>query len=127
MTDILERGSNWLEDQRAAHASRPVEYQRGENAVEVPASIGRTVFEIDDGVGILECTESRDFLVPAASLVLNGSQALPERGDRVRETIGTVTFTYEIMAPGKEPPWPYSDAYGRTLRIHTKLTGTETT
>ena len=127
MADILERGSNWLEDQRVAHASRPVEYQRSESSVEVPASIGRTVFEIDDGVGILERTESRDFLVPAASLVLNDTQALPERGDRVLETIGSVTFTYEVMAPGKEPPWRYSDAYRRTLRIHTKLIGTETT
>jgi len=127
MVDILERGSNWLEDQRVAHASRPVIYHRGESNVEVPASIGRTVFEIDDGLGILERTESRDFLVPAASLVLNDTQALPERGDRIRETIGSVTFTYEVMAPGKEPPWRYSDAYRRTLRIHTKLTGTETT
>jgi len=127
MADILERGSNWLEDQRVAHASRPVEYQRGESNVEVPASIGRTVFEIDDGGGILERTESRDFLVPAASLVLNDTQALPERGDRIRETIGSVTFTYEVMAPGKEPPWRYSDAYRPTLRIHTKLIGTETT
>ena len=127
MTDILERGSNWLEDQRVAHASRPVEYQRGESTVEVPASIGRTEFEIDNGVGILERTESRDFLVPAVSLVLNDTQTLPKRGDRIRETIGTVTFTYEVMAPGKEPPWRYSDAYRRTLRIHTKLIGTETT
>ena len=127
MTDILERGSNWLEDQRVAHASRPVEYQRGQSSVEVPASIGRTVFEIDDGVGILERTESRDFLIPAAELVLDGAPALPERGDRIRETIGTVTFVYEVMAPGKEPPWRYSDAYRRTLRIHTKLVGTETT
>ena len=127
MTDILERGSNWLEDQRVAHASRPVIYQRGESTVEVPASIGRTEFEIDNGVGILERTESRDFLVPAVSLVLNDTQTLPKRGDRIRETIGTVTFTYEVMAPGKEPPWRYSDAYRRTLRIHTKLIGTETT
>lgn len=127
MADILERGSNWLEDQRVAHASRSVEYQRSESSVEVPASIGRTVFEIDGGVGILERTESRDFLVPAVSLVLDGTQTLPERGDRIRETIGTVTFTYEVMAPGKEPPWRYSDAYRRTLRIHTKLTGTEST
>lgn len=126
MADILERGSNWLEDQRVAHASRPVTYQRGASSVDVPASIGRTEFEIDNGVGILERSESRDFLVPAADLVLDGAQALPERGDRIRETIGTVTFLYEVMAPGKEPPWRYSDAYRRTLRIHTKLVGTET-
>jgi len=36
-----------------------------------------------------------------------------------------VTFIYEVMAPGNEPPWRYSDPYRRTLRIHTKLIGAE--
>lgn len=125
MVDLLQTGSDWLADQLKTHASRVVVYRRGVDEVTVQATIGRTLFEVDNGFGIVERTESRDFLVPAADLVLAGSPALPERGDRIRETQGTTTFVYEVMAPGKEPHWRYSDPYRRTLRIHTKHVATE--
>jgi hypothetical protein len=50
---------------------------------------------------------------------------LPERGDVIRETQATRTFVYEVMAPGKEPPWRWSDVYRKLLRIHTKQIGVE--
>lgn len=125
MADLLEWASNWLEDKRTEHATRTVTYQRGANTVDVSASIGRTIFEVDNGFGIVERIESRDYLVLSADLVLAGSPTLPERGDRVREAQGTTTFVYEVMAPGKEPHWRYSDPYRKTLRIHTKHVATE--
>lgn len=124
--NLLEDASNWLEDQRTEHASRTVTYERGVDTVNVPASIGRTIFEVDNGFGIVERTEARDFLVLTDDLVLAGARTLPERGDRVRETQGTTVFVYEVMAPGKEPHWRYSDPYRKTLRIHTKHVATET-
>ena len=90
------------------------------------ASIGRTIFDVDNGFGVVERTETRDFLVLTDDLVLGGARTLPERGDRVRETQGTTTFVYEVMAPGKEPHWRYSDPYRKALRIHTKHISTET-
>jgi len=122
MTDLLETASNWLEDQRTKHATRTVTYRRGNDTVQVLASIGRTVFEIDDDYGVLKKIESRDFLILAADLVLAGVTVIPQRGDEIEETQGTVTFTYEVMAPGKEPHFRYSDPYRMTLRIHTKQT-----
>lgn len=126
MPDLLEQASDWLEDQRKTHTSRIVTYERGVDTVAVSASIGKTVFEIDNGLGVVERTESRDFLVLTADLVLSGLPVLPERGDRIRETQGTSTFIYEVMAPGNEPHWRYSDPYRKTLRIHTKHIKTET-
>lgn len=58
-------------------------------------------------------------------LVLGGATALPKAGDRVRETDGGKVFVYEVMAPGNEPAWRYSDPYRRALRIHTKHVATE--
>ena len=124
--NLLEDASNWLEDQRTEHASRTVTYERGVDTVDVSASIGRTIFEVDNGFGIVERTEARDFLVLTDDLALAGARTLPERGDRVRETQGTTIFVYEVMAPGKEPHWRYSDPYRKTLRIHTKHVATET-
>ena len=123
---MLKDGSDWLEEKRTEHASRAVTYHRGLFEVEVQATIGKTVFEIDDGTGILEKVESRDYLVPAAELVLGGSQVLPERGDRIRVTDGQTVHVYEVMSPGGEmshyePSGPYRKAW----RIHTKHVDTE--
>ena len=125
MTDLLKRGSAWLDEQRIAHMSRTVVYVRGVQSVEVNAAIGRTVFEVADAHGIIERIESRDFLVPAGDLVLGAEATLPQRGDRVRETAGGAVYIYEVMAPGAEPHYRFSDPYRRTLRIHTKHVETE--
>ena len=70
MADLLEQASAWLGDMQHKHASRTVTYERGALQVEVHATIGRTIFEVDDGFGVLEKFEARDYLVRAADLVL---------------------------------------------------------
>ncbi|MBP7747009.1 MAG: hypothetical protein KA383_12840 [Phycisphaerae bacterium] len=125
MADLLEQGAAWLEDQRTRHMSRTVAYLRGGDSADLPATIGRTEFEQADEYGVIHRTESRDFLVSAAQLVLGGKVVLPQAGDRIRETDGEQIFLYEVMAPGGEPPWRYSDPYRRTLRVHTKFIGME--
>lgn len=127
MADLLETGSNWLNSQRKKHASRQVTYRRDAETVLVQATIGRTVFEQDDGSGVIIRTEVRDYLIDLADLVLAGQPVLPERGDQIEEADGTQTFTYEVMPIGAEPHWRYSDPYRRTLRIHTKHVDTEET
>lgn len=125
MPDLLETGSNWLENQRHQHMTRPVLYQRDTDTVELAATIGRTAFEQADEFGVIHRIESRDFLVRASDLVIATVQALPKAGDQIRETAGDQVFVYEVMAPGNEPPWRYSDPYRRTLRVHTKHVATE--
>ncbi len=125
MTDLLSQGLSWLEDQRHQHLTRTVMYQRGGDEVELSATIGRTVFEQDDHAGGLTRIESRDFLIRAIDLVLAAETTLPQPGDRIIETDAIATYTYEVMAPGNEPPWRYSDVNRTTLRIHTKHVGTE--
>jgi len=118
---MLEQSTTWLTDQRVTHLATPVTYQRGIDSVVVPATIGQTVFRFDSQDGATIRTVSRDFLIRAADLILNGLATEPQRGDRITETDGGKTFTYEVMSPGgNEPAWRYSDPYRRTLRIHTK-------
>ena len=105
--------------------SKTVSYHRGETSVEVQATIGKWTFEIDDGTGILEKIESRDFLISTADLVLAGLVTQPQRGDRIRELSGDKVYVYEVLAPGKEDCWRYSDPYRKTLRIHTKQVDVE--
>ncbi len=92
-------------------------YVRGASTVDVPATIGRTKYEVDDGhVVRIEFTD-RDFLILAVDLILDGQLAEPQRGDRIRE--GTREF--EVL------DWRYSDPYRQTWRMTTKHLGaTET-
>lgn len=125
MTDMLARGMEWLSRQRTQHLTQSVTYARGADSVTLPATIGKTEFAIEDGHGLLQKYESRDYLVQTEDLILNGTAVLPERGDQIRETQGTSIYVYEVLAPGTEPVWRYSDPYRHTLRIHTKQIDTE--
>ncbi len=122
MPDLLAFGMEWLADRLKAFAARSVIYRRGTEDVTVAAVIGRTLLKLDDGYGgvRMEWTD-RDFLIRPEDLVLGANAVLPERGDTIRETVETTTFVYEVMAPGKEPAWRWSDPHRRMLRIHTKL------
>ena len=126
MPDVLETSSAWLENQREAFMSRSVIYQRGNASVQVPATIGRTVFNLDDGAGGVLRTDSRDYLIRTKHLILAGTPTLPQRGDQIHEMDGTVVYVHEVMAPGDEPHYRFSDPYRRTLRIHTKQIDVET-
>ena len=127
MTDLLERGAAWLDQQRSRHLTLMVTYLRDTDSVDLAATIGQTTFEQADEYGVIHRTQSRDYLISAADLVLVGTVEQPKAGDRIRETVGAQVFLYEVMAPGGEPPWRYSDPHRNTLRVHTKFVGLEST
>lgn len=61
-------------------------------------------------------------MIRAADLVINGNLVEPEDGDEIIEG----DRLYEVMSPTVgEPPWRKSGHEGLTIRIHTKLVGTE--
>jgi hypothetical protein len=126
MGDLLDSGLGWLAEKLKAHASRPVVYRRGTHEITVQGIIGRTLLKLDDGYGgvRMEWTD-RDFLIAAEDLVLGGQKTLPRRGDQIRETAGGKTLVYEVLAPGSEPEWRWSDPHRKLLRIHTKQIGEE--
>lgn len=126
MADFLETGTEWLTEKLKAHASRPVVYRRGADEVTVQAIIGRTLLKLADDYGgvRMEWTD-RDFLIAAEDLILGGQRTLPKRGDRILETDGSQTRMYEVLAPGNEPEWRWSDPHRKLLRIHTKSIGEE--
>ena len=126
MTDMLRDGQAWLGEKLRTHASRLVVYQRDESEAELPATIGRSTYEQDDGEGVITRSQVRDFLIDTSDLLLSAIGSLPRRGDRILETDGSTTFVYEVMALGGEPPWRYSDPFRLKLRIHTKQIDTIT-
>ena len=121
MSDLLQQGSNFLEDQRHKYMSRQVRYTRGVESILLNATIGRTVFEEQDQFGTIQRTESRDYLIRSDDLILFGEKSEPTVGDIVIEPVNTVIFTYQVMSFASEPPFRFSDPERKTLRVHTKL------
>lgn len=120
MSDLLQTGSAWLEEQRHAHMTHSVVYWRGLHSVTLNATVGRTPFEQSDSEGVLIAAEVRDYIFRAEDLVLNGSHVLPLVGDRIVETIDGSACTFELMSIGSEPCWRYSDQFQQAFRVHTK-------
>lgn len=120
MEDRLQQGLAWLTDRLQQFASRPVTYRRGAAAVVVSATAGRTTGESTDSQGLRIQTEVRDWLIPTASLVLEGSPVLPERGDRIEESTGREIVVFEVVPLGSEPPYRYCDPCRTLLRIHVR-------
>lgn len=121
--DMLKTGQRWLRDRQRQYVARTVTYRRGGLSVVLQATAGRTEFEQATDYGIAMQSESRDFIVNAADLVLNGARIEPEVGDRIEETIDAVTHVYEVMSLGGEQCFRSVDADYYALRIHTKRIG----
>ncbi len=130
MANLLGVGLAWLETQRVRHLTTAVVYRRpatgsGGSTVReltVPATVGSTTFEVVSAAGVLERIESRDYLIGAAALTACGP---PQRGDQVIEVTGGARHTAEVLAPGREPHWRWSDVNRSCYRIHTKHLLTE--
>lgn len=126
--DVLRVASDWLGRMFQDHASRSVVYSRGSDAVEVKASVGRTVHEVVTNLGLAIATESRDYIFPADQLVLGNGQTEPAAGDRITDLQGDGTeYVYEVMPLGKALPaigesacFRYCDADHSMLRVFTK-------
>ena len=121
MPDILGKAAAWLEGQRHRHLTVGVWFERDGKRIGLEATVGRTRFEGADGYGRVTRSESRDYLVRAQDLVLDGVAVLPRPGDLIIEA----DRRYEVMSPEGEPEWRWSDANQSTIRIHTRQTGEE--
>ena len=104
---LLENAAEWLESQRIRELSVPIVYQRRDGeTLNIPATLGRTLFRAENEYGVIIRTETRDFLIAAEDLPDD-----PERGDVILHA----GLRYEV--------WRWSGT-GRILRrIHTKEIG----
>lgn len=124
MSNILQDGAAWLGEQLKAVAGVTVAYHRASSSIsDVTATVSLHEYEVLDTDGIMVLIKSRDYIVHAADLVLSGSTITPRAGDRIVETIGGVSQTFEIMPLGAQKEYEPLDTDGVLLRIHTKKIG----
>jgi hypothetical protein len=126
---LLDAGDAMLAHTEHAHLSRQVTYRRaaGGDPLTVRASVGRTIFRLQDGSGggAVVHKVSRDYLIRADELVSAqagqaGQQCIPAEGDTITDTVAGVSRTYEVRGPGgDEPDWRWSDPSALVYRLHT--------
>jgi hypothetical protein len=124
--DILQSGIAWLTGQLQAHASQPVVYSRGALRVALCATFGRTKLMLSNEFGAtrIEWTD-RDFIVPAAALVLGGVVVKPKRDDVITTDDGIERTTFSVLPYADEPHWKWCDPFRQMIRIHTQRISTE--
>lgn len=121
MADLIKSGAAWLAGKLQSHAGQAVTYSRSGASVEVTATVGNTEFETTDAEGFFTRSQSRDFIIEAADLILSGSTVLPERGDVITEVVDGTTHTYEVLPFGADgETFRFSDPHRTILRVHTK-------
>lgn len=117
MPDLLKQGLAWLSQQRTNHMTSEVSYQRaGQEPLPVPATFGKTEYDVADQTGASIRTQVTDFLMLAEDL---GVLYPPQRGD-ILIADGTQYEVLDLLGDGF---WRWSDPYHNTLRIHTKDIG----
>lgn len=112
-TDAIDSLCDTLDDMVGVS----ITYSRGTLSATVTATIGETVFESDTEFGILRI-ESRDYLITKSRLDDAGFGE-PQRGDRITETQGDETVTYEVLDRQGAMPFRYCDTSRRRVRVHT--------
>lgn len=107
---------------RAAHraASRvqggEILYRRGDNSVTITATFGRSQMLVETAEAVRTLHTDRDFLFPAADLVLGGQAAKPQKGDLIEAG----AETYEVLPLDGEQCFRRPDPAGTMIRVFTK-------
>lgn len=116
MADMLQVATGWLSDVFQESVARNITYTRGAYSVAFAATLGRTLFNLQDQSGLRMQWGDRDYIFPAALLILNSASVKPAVGDRIADSVDGAT--YEVRAPQGEATYRNSDAGGIDLRVH---------
>lgn len=122
---LLRDGEAFLNRAMAEAGGVSATYSRpatGQSLAITTAWVGRTAFSQVQGgpTSAAVIWGDRDYLIPVEDLILGGSRTTPQKGDRIREVVNGEEATFEVMAPGTEPCWRYSDAGRTRYRVHCK-------
>lgn len=105
-------------------AGREIVYQRTTDgvlaAVNLTAWPGTAVFTRESPDGVTTIQADRCYLFTAADLYIGGANVLPEKGDRIIETIDGDDLTFEVMLDKGKPVWEFNDHTRQILRVWTK-------
>jgi hypothetical protein len=126
-TNLTIGAEAWLASMLQAHASHPVIYRRGNDEIALCATFDRTLLKLTDELGGVKIERTdRDFIIPVASLVIDGTPILPKRDDEIIHDDGVNVHTFKALPYGPdEPQWTWHGMHRKMVRVRTKRISTE--
>lgn len=118
MGDIIADAAGWLAQQRKAVMSQTVQWRRGGDTASVSATVGRTVFEIENTSGRVESITSRTFTINTSDLTTT-----PQERDEIVETFNGVEIRNAVFSPGGTPAVVFADSAKTAWKVYTKVIG----
>lgn len=94
-------------------------YSRGAETVSLTVIPARTEYRQDQRQAVAIQSDRQDFLVSAASLVLDGAAIRPKRGDLLTLTRSGQSCIYEILPENGDQPYRL-DQTETLIRLHTR-------
>jgi len=119
MSDMLERGAEWLESVRRSSLSATSTFTYHPNGgISYPitgVTKGTDGRNLDtNSIDTFITVRDMDFIVPVDEL-----DAVPKAGDEIRETQNGVTYRFRVMAHNSQPEYRYHDRLRSSYRIYT--------
>ena len=93
-----------------------VVYTRGLNSVSLTAIPGAQVHSVERDGEFHEEIKSRDYLILATELIIDGEETLPQRNDTITEG----DQVYKVLWVGGESQWEWTDPQRVIIRVKTK-------
>jgi hypothetical protein len=112
MTNLLNNGLDWLEQNLLGFCASPVDYRRDEQSLTLDAVFGKTDYQVSTESGVEVGAFIWDFLMDAQTLDMT-----PKVGDIVVVN----GKQYEVMNLSGQGCWRWTGPNQKTMRIHTKL------
>jgi hypothetical protein len=123
---LRSRAADFMNRATAQAAGVTISYTRlaGGTAVTITDAVaGRSSQVSTTGPGDIKSRvdfTERDYLIPVASLIQNGTAFEPIEGDRVEETINGTLYRFEVKPADNLKAWDWSDTGRTRVRIRTK-------
>ncbi len=117
--DLLGDGADLMKGLRESYG-HTVSYETAHGSVDVKATLGHSDLEDDKiGMGII-ISRTTDFLINAASLIINGAVVEPSINDIIHSNHSGTLKSYRVTPDSGDACFVPHDNRGEVFRIHTK-------
>ena|SRR5688572_16406788 len=96
-----------------------IRYVRGDQEIPLKAVPGTTRYELTDSDGRIISAQTRDYLIIADELLLDGAPVEPQREDKIIQSQADGEHTYKLLELPASKCWRWSDEQHVRYRVHT--------
>lgn len=98
-----------------------VDYVRASSTTsDVPARVAMREYEVAEQGGAVTVVTVREYLIVKTNVTIDSVEVEPRRGDRIKETIGGIVRTFQVLPMAGRPGVEEDDVDGRVWKIRTK-------